>query len=52
LQASQPVRTSALERYGFNNIEELSEEIEARRICCTAQALPLVVKSIQDMCKK
>jgi hypothetical protein len=52
LQASPAVRRAVLQDAGFPTLEALEEEVEARRGCCAAKALPVVVQAIQDMCTR
>ena len=46
------MRTAVLTDAGFASLEALDEEVEVRRGCCVAQALPVVVQAVQDMCHR
>ncbi|GAX76742.1 hypothetical protein CEUSTIGMA_g4189.t1 [Chlamydomonas eustigma] len=52
LQANSPVRQALLAQIRFVSLEQLYEEIDLRRVCCVAQALPVIVRAIKEMCRR
>ena len=48
-QVAPALHSAVLSEAGFSSLQELQEEIEARKGCVIAQALPVVVRGIRDM---